>query len=277
MPRAKPMTVRLSAREAVAAGRRFSPYGDELHDPDVALDWILSLAPPREPVVIRAEAEGGRSSDRARVAGDWLCGPGLAQPVRLPMPVWVYSGDSLRWSRGRRWVEAWEECDDARWMVAAALTVPVPRRAVLDAACRCARSVLNLADATDRRPMLALSAAYGVARGATRAAQVSGAMDGASFSAYEAAARGYAAASNAAGAAWSAAAFACYVAAPDAYAGYVGAAAAAADMASLAAAASARLGPDGAEEQRLAHLRYMARKVREAISTADVLIAAAAA
>ena len=135
----------MSAREASAVGREFTPRDGSFADPGVALDEILSLRPDHEPVVLRVAVDGGSARQRQRLRGDWLCLPS-GEPRRLPRPRWTYSSTygqdrrdgatSDRWSESREWVEAWEGCSVPRWMVYEAARVLAPARSV-SAALRC--------------------------------------------------------------------------------------------------------------------------------------------
>ena len=69
-------------------------------------------------------------------AGDWLCDGG-APPERLRKPRWFYSRESAAWSGEREWLEAWETCADAAWMIRAAAMVADDGRPVISAALAC--------------------------------------------------------------------------------------------------------------------------------------------
>ena len=256
-----------SAREVIAAGELFRPWDREFHDPGVALDELTSLE-PREPTVLRVAVGAGRprSGPWSSVAGDWLFEPGKA-PRRLPRPSWSYSTEARGWSSAREWLEAWEVCDDARWMLHAAASVAVDRRIVVLAACACARTALRHVPEDEARPLRAIETAEAWARGEATAVQARAA----SLDANDAAAAAYAAAN----AAYGNAAYAAYAAA---YAGgdnaaYAVYAAYAANAANAAANAHAA-GHSGGAMRRVA-LREMASLVRSRIHTLDVLRAAA--
>ena len=187
-----------SAREVVAAGEAFRPWGREFHDPGVALDELTSLE-PREPTVLRVAVGAGRprSGPWSSVAGDWLFEPGKA-PRRLPRPSWSYSTEARGWSSAREWLEAWEVCDDARWMLHAAASVAVDRRIVVLAACACARTALRHVPEDEARPLRAIETAEAWARGEATAVQARAA----SLDANDAAAAAYAAANAAYAAGW---------------------------------------------------------------------------
>lgn len=160
------LSVRLSAREVVAFREPFRPSGEELSDASVARDEIAWLASrvSSEPVVIRATASGGSKRERSAVHGDWLCDPGETAPVRLPTPRWLSSSRSLAWSQERSAIDAWEWCDDGRWLIGAAVDIEAPRRSAVLAACDCARMALSAAPCNE--PELAVSAAERWAGGA---------------------------------------------------------------------------------------------------------------
>ena len=152
------MQIRFSAREVVAAGRSFVPWGEVMSDADVALDEISTLRPTSEPLVLRVEAEGGAAGDASRVWGDWLCEADGSPPRRLPTPEWSYSEDAAFWGRAHTWTDAWEECEDARWMLHAASAVGVDRRPLVLAACACSRLAISRVPSWEPRPLRALEA-----------------------------------------------------------------------------------------------------------------------
>ncbi len=165
----KALRITLSARAVIARGFAFSPRAGSFADADVALDELLSLPPPPEPLVLRVTATGGDAVERARVQGDWLCDATLGEPRRIPAPVWSYTEEATAWAKARPWLEAWETCEDARWMLHAAVTVGVDRRLVVRAACACARTVLDQIPESEERPRRAIEIAEAWARGeATR-------------------------------------------------------------------------------------------------------------
>ena len=172
-----------SAREVVAAGESFRPWGREFHDAGVALDELTSLE-PREPTVLRVARGAGRprSGPWARVVGDWLLEPGEA-PRRLPRPSWEYDAEARGWSTAREWPEAWEPCEDARWMLHAAASVGVDRCLVVLAACACARTSLRYVPEGEARPLRAIETAEAWARGEATAEQARTAA----YAAYDAA------------------------------------------------------------------------------------------
>ena len=202
-----------SAREVIAAGELFRPWDRGFHDAGVALDELASLE-PREPTVLRVTRGVGRprGGPWTDVVGDWLCESGEA-PRRLPRPRWGYDENARAWCSGREWLEAWELCENARWMLHAAATVGVDRRLVVLAACDCARTSLRHVPAGEARPLRAIETAEAWARGEATAEQARtaayAAYDAAEAAAYAAEAAAEAAADAAAaggvGGAWAAA------------------------------------------------------------------------
>ena len=166
----------MSARAVVAAGEAFVGMGLTLHDPGVALDEISSMTGNVEPVVLRVHASGGDRDDREDLAGDWLCADG-ARPRRVPQPAWDYDADARAFCRSRPWLEAWEQCQDARWMLRAAGSAGVDVRALVMASCACARLVVDRVPARDARPVRAIEAAeaWAAGEGTENAASVAGA------------------------------------------------------------------------------------------------------
>lgn len=154
----------MSARAVVAAGEAFVGMGLTLHDPGVALDEISSMTGNVEPVVLRVHASGGDRDDREDLAGDWLCADG-ARPRRVPQPAWDYDADARAFCRSRPWLEAWEQCQDARWMLRAAGSAGVDVRALVMASCACARLIVDRVPAGDARPIRAIEAAEAWAAG----------------------------------------------------------------------------------------------------------------
>lgn len=225
-------------------------WGEAFADPDVALDEILSLTGNAEPAVLRVVATGGSARGRAKLAGDWLCAADGGSPRRLPFAAWKYGRESEAWSSGRTWLDAWEECEDARWMLHAAVTIGVDRRLVVLAACACARTALRFAPEDEHRPRRAIETAEAWARGKATEQD----LRDAAVSAYASAS----AAAEADGAAYAAA--------------YAAEAAAGTYAAAYAAEAAASY-----NEDRSSGLRDMSNIVREKVPTLAVLRAAAGA
>jgi hypothetical protein len=272
MARRSDMAIRLTIRAVVARGEPFVPLGEALADPDVALDEIMSLTSNSEPLVLRVSVRGGRARDRAKVAGDWLCAADGKRPRLLPYAAWTHSPEAAAWAKGKTWLEAWERCDDAPWMLHAASVAGVDRRLAVFAACACARTSLHLVPEGECRPLRAIETAEDWARGraTTRKTKLAGtAANEASWDLQEA---------NEDAASWAAAA---------AYASTLAVTIASsidaqdtplatASPASKAAIAIARNGGYGYAKQVL-HLIRLADIVREKVPTLAVLKAAAGA
>ena len=173
-----PMQIVMSARAVVSSGAPFGRWGEPFSDPDVALDEISALRPHGEPVVLRVDVVGGTMKQRAELKGDWLCDVRGQAPARLPVPRWAHSAESAEFSRRRSWLDAWELCGDARWMLDAAADEGVDLKLVVLAACACARTSLHLIPSAESRPVKAIDVAESWARGtaspaALRAARAS--------------------------------------------------------------------------------------------------------
>ncbi len=221
---ARRLKITMTARAVIARGFAFSPREGSFADADVALDELLSLSAPPEPLVLRVTATGGNAVERARVEGDWLCDAMFDAPRRIPAPVWSYTGEASAWTKRRPWLEAWETCPDARWMLHAAASVGVDRRLVVRAACACARTALDRIPTWEERPRRAIETAEAWTRGeATLDAVQQAAV--ASYGSYTAAA------TAASDAAYAAVGDAAYAAAVAAYAAFYAASAAAASIA----------------------------------------------
>ncbi len=162
---ARALHITFAARAVVARGYAFVVHPETYADADVALDELFNLPTPPEPLVLRVTATGGDAAERARVEGDWLCDAARGEPRRIPGPVWLHSPQATAWAKTRPWLEAWETCPDARWMLAAAASVGVDRRFVVRAACACARTVLDRIPAGEERPRRAIETAEAWTRG----------------------------------------------------------------------------------------------------------------
>ena len=178
------LRVTMSARAAEATGAPFAARGGSWSDVGVALDEIGSLTDNVEPVVLRVAAAGGHGFEREAVAGDWLCADHEA-PVRVPKAAWSFDRQAAEWSRGMTWLDAWEACHDPRWLMQAAASVRVDRRAVVMAACGCAKLTMRFVSAGEARPRRAVLAAQRWASGAGQEALVREAAADALNSAYE--------------------------------------------------------------------------------------------
>ncbi len=181
-----PLRITFSARAVVARGFAFVPREGSFADADIARDEILHLPAPPEPLVLRVVARGGRKSERASVAGDWLYDRAPGSPRRIPRPheVWTYERESTAWSRTKTWLAAWETCANACWLLHAAACVKVDPRLVVRAACACARTVLDRFPGGEIRPRRAIEAAEAWARGEATTEEVVQASEGA-YEAYQ--------------------------------------------------------------------------------------------
>ncbi len=135
----KGLAIVFSVRAAVASDLPFVPRRERFADADVALDEILSLPQPAEPIVLRVTATGGSPTERASVVGDWFLDVRAQGPRRLPEARYSYDGLSARWSRGRSTLVAWEACPDARWMLMAVVPILPDRKPVVRSLVACAR------------------------------------------------------------------------------------------------------------------------------------------
>ncbi len=162
------LKVTMSARAVIARGYDFAPRGDAFADAGVALDEIQTLPDPPEPLILRVKAIGGTAAERRLVGGDWLCAASLGAPRRVQAPSWTYNYDALQWSSKRRnWLDAWEECEDARWMVYEATWIGVDRRLVVRALYACTWALTGLVSGGEDRPRNALATAMRWANGAS--------------------------------------------------------------------------------------------------------------
>ena len=157
----------MSARAVVSSGAPFSRWGKPFSDPDVALDEIVALRPQGEPVVLRVEAQGGTVSERLKVDGDWLCLADGSEPRSIPEARWSYNRAASQWAHRLAWLDAWERCEDARWMLHAAAAARVDRRLIVLAQCACARTVLRIVPDREKRPLLVIAATEAWARDRT--------------------------------------------------------------------------------------------------------------
>jgi len=92
--------------------------------------------------------------------------------------------ESIEWARGRR-VDgrAWRACRRADWLLWIAVRVGVDRRAIVLAACACARTSLRFVPKSERRPLVAIQTAERWARGRATIEEVR-AADAAVYTAY---------------------------------------------------------------------------------------------
>jgi len=135
--------------------------------------------------------------------------------------------DALDWVGRKSLPRAWADCENPGWMFWLAGRGGLPRQQIVLAACEIARTVLHLVQPGEIRPLLAIEAAEGWARGEVdnaAAADAAAAVDQAADAADAAAAAAYAA--DAVYVAAAATAAAVYVAAAATYAADAAAAAA---------------------------------------------------
>ncbi len=108
-------------------------YGRE----DDALRVLDQLHPPPEPTIVRVQKSGGSPDVARHVHRDWLLMPNRPHPRPIRQPAWDFSERSRAWAAPRRWLEAWEECEDACWMLHAAASMGCSRRLVTKVLCDC--------------------------------------------------------------------------------------------------------------------------------------------
>lgn len=137
----KKLSVSMSTRPVSAPGSAWSPYQRDLSDAGVALDWISELRPYSEALVLRVSAMGGAARERESVAGDWLCLADGSAPARLPAPDWSFGRAAMAWSQRMPWLDLWERCEVAGWMIQAADGVRVDPKLVALASIACSRHV----------------------------------------------------------------------------------------------------------------------------------------
>lgn len=188
------LTVSMSARAVEAARAPFVPRDGVYHDAGVALDEILSLTGNVEPVVLRVSCSGGSAEQRASIEGDWLC-VDHEEPALLPRPAMGWPDEAKAWCAGREWIDAWELCDRADWMMEAAGDCSLDAAIFVAAACACARTSLPFVpDGGKYRhthseylsgPRLAIEAAESWARGRSDGETARRASWGADFIANE--------------------------------------------------------------------------------------------
>ena len=184
MKSSKPLVITFSARPVEAFRAPFSRRGETYSDVDVALDEISSLIDNVEPAVLRVEASGGSLDERCAVWGDWLC-VDHEPPVRLGMPSWPYSEESRSWSDAREWIDAWETCRDARWMLSGAQECRGSRRLVAAAAAACAVSAMPYVPRDVAGPRVALESVAKWVSGSATEEEMKAALMGAYYAATE--------------------------------------------------------------------------------------------
>ncbi len=178
-----PLRIFMSARAVVARGVDFVPRDEIYADLGTALDEIHDLRAPAEPLVLRVEASGGGPSDRAQVVGDWLCDVDGSANRRIPKPT-LPQGRGAAWARATTWLDAWEACEDPRWMVRALLELDVARAEAVRALCACVRTTLAVIPARDNRSRFALAVAEQWSRSEATPGQLRAAEQAAFSAAY---------------------------------------------------------------------------------------------
>ncbi len=153
--------ITLSARLVDQFGGPFSTFDRTFRDGKSALSEIVSFAKPDHPTVLRVAVEGDHKNDKTAyfIQGDWLFDPDLAEPMPVDPPKWSYDEESLEWSSDKAWLEAWERCTHAPWMLYAAARITVDPRLVVEAACTCARSSIDFVLSQSSLPREALQIA----------------------------------------------------------------------------------------------------------------------
>lgn len=142
------MKITMEARLVESFRGDWSPLGEELHDPEVARDFVVSLEPTHGPAVVRVSAAGGPGRAASALRGDWLCDPRTPAANRKvpPLPWDRAAGSSAAaWSAGMQAVEAWESCPSHVWMLRVAAFMRLSRRLVFAAQCACLRDFMRAA------------------------------------------------------------------------------------------------------------------------------------
>ncbi len=150
MPRNPCIT--LSVRSTYPATAPFRKLKGPYADPGVALDEIRDVRAEAEPLLLRVFATGVSRRDRFHLAGDWFCDTGGDPPRKLPVRPWRFSPAATAWSRGKPWVEAWETCPEARWMLHEIAT-HVDLGALGAATCACAQYAIGRVPPEESRPL----------------------------------------------------------------------------------------------------------------------------
>ncbi len=181
----QPLKIVFTARAVVASSLPFVAQDRAYADADVARDEIQSLSNPVEPTVLRVRATGGEKSERAAVAGDWLCDTVGDEPRRIQKPQWSINEAARRWAAKRTWLTAWETCEKAHWMLHALARASVDRAVLVRAACACARTVLDVVPPGEDRARRAIETAEAWSRGEASAREARIASNAAYEAAYE--------------------------------------------------------------------------------------------
>ena len=159
------MSITMAAREVVAFGAPFRPLHEDFSDPGVAGDFISALRAKTEPLVLRVSVVGRDWFQASAWCGDWLCEADGSEPRRLREPNWSRNEHARDGASEREWIDAWEGCENASWVLNELPTLGVDWRSALLAACDCARLALPYAPRGDDRPLRAVEAAEALARG----------------------------------------------------------------------------------------------------------------
>ncbi len=163
----------MAARSLIATGLPFAPREGSFSDEDVALDEILSLPTPPDPLVLRVEAEGGTPAERGKVHGDWFFDTDGKPTRRVPKPRWQYRGGASTFSEGRTWLDAWEECSRADWLLFEAARAGVDLKSIVLAACDLCLDVFRAVSLEEAAPLDMVETAQKWARGKVSIQEVS--------------------------------------------------------------------------------------------------------
>ena len=135
----------LEARVVESFRGPWAPLDETFADPGVAADFVGHIGPSYGPTIIRAIVSGGSEAERSALAGDWLCDDTAEDfghnALLGPSLSWDYGSAAAAWSEGRPLLDAWEWCENARWLLRAAGELNVDRRLVALAACDCGRMI----------------------------------------------------------------------------------------------------------------------------------------
>lgn len=160
-------TVRFRVRSAEGIGLPWRTVA-RASDFGVAHDMLCAWPAPAGPEILRVEF---RSDAPAPAwAGDWWMEPGA--PLRRLAPArWDGSDEALTWTAQRAWVDAWERCPNALWMLRA-LPRSIPRNALVRALCTIVRTVLGQRDVQSSASRRAIETAEAWADGRATPLQV---------------------------------------------------------------------------------------------------------
>lgn len=115
--------LRFSVRSLEGRGCPWAP-GPHVATVEVARDELQAWRAPAGPELVRVVAGDDAPNDAPAVTGDWFVAPDCPVPVRLPRPHWTYNSEALAWASERAWVDAWENCPEPTWMLAAVTSMP---------------------------------------------------------------------------------------------------------------------------------------------------------